>query len=68
MLKSLGILAGGIFIGAVGMEVARRACPNGMDKFYGKIGEVTRAAREAFKEGYAGAVRAQPRVPEPTAG
>ena len=66
MIKSLGIIIGGIFIGAVGMEIIHKKCPKAMDKFYKKAGkvasgtkevcreakEVCREAKEAFKAGY----------------
>ena len=52
MFKGLGILVGGIFIGAVGAEVVRKACPGGFDKLYASVGQLANAAREAFVEGY----------------
>ena len=56
MLKSLGILAAGIFVGAVGMEVVHQTCPEGLDRLYARIIETGRAAKTAFKEGYDGAL------------
>lgn len=59
MIKSLGIVIGGIFIGAVGMEIIRKKYPKAMVKFYKKAGkmasgakEVCWEAKEAFKAGY----------------
>ena len=59
MIKSLGIMIGGIFIGAVGIEIIHKKCPKAMAKFYKKAGEVAsgtkevcREAKEAFKAGY----------------
>lgn len=52
MLKGLGIVAGGIFVGAIGAEIVRKACPDGLDKLYSKVGELTGAAKEAFLGGY----------------
>ncbi len=59
MIKSLGIIIGGIFVGAVGMEIIHKKCPKAMDKFFKKAGkvasgakEVCREAKEAFKAGY----------------
>lgn len=40
MIKSLGILVGGIFVGAVGAEIVRRKYPNALDKAYAKTREV----------------------------
>jgi len=52
MLKSLGILIGGVFVGAVGVEVVRRKCPDALDKLYAKAREVASEVKEAFKNGY----------------
>ena len=59
MLKSLGILIGGVFIGAVGVEVVRNKYPESLDKLYAKICETASGAKEAFKKGYADAVQTQ---------
>ena len=59
MIKELGVLAGGIFIGAVAAEVARKTCPNGLDKLRSKAGALSNAAKEAVMEGYHGALSAQ---------
>ena len=60
MLKSLGILIGGVFVGAVSVEVVRRKCPDALDKLYAKTREVTSEVKEAFKNGYEKA--SQPRA------
>jgi len=52
MLKSLGILIGGVFVGAVSVEVIRRKCPDTLDKFYKKTCEAASEIKEAFKNGY----------------
>ena len=57
MLKSLGILIGGIFIGAIGVEVIRKKCPDGIDAVYAKTREMASEAKEAFLNGYKNAVR-----------
>jgi hypothetical protein len=57
MIKSLGVLIGGVFIGAVGVEVFRKKCPKALDKLYSKTCNVTSGAKEAFKKGYANAVQ-----------
>lgn len=55
MIKTLGILAGGIFVGAVCVEVVRRKYPKALDKLYVKARKVVTEAKEAFKNGYANA-------------
>jgi len=52
MLKSLGILIGGIFVGAVSVEIVRRKCPDALDKLYRKTHEVASEVKEAFRNGY----------------
>ena len=56
MFKSLGVLLGGIFVGAVGVEIVRRQYPDALDKLYSRTREVTSEAKEAFKNGYRNAV------------
>jgi hypothetical protein len=55
MIKSLGILLGGVFIGAVGVEVFHKKYPKAMDKLYSKTLEMASGAKEAFKKGYTNA-------------
>jgi hypothetical protein len=57
MIKSLGILMGGVFIGAVGAEVARRKYPKALDNLYSKTREAMSGAKEAFKKGYTNAIQ-----------
>ena len=52
MLKTLGILIGGVFVGAVSVEVVRKKCPDAMDKLCAKTREITSEVKEAFKNGY----------------
>lgn len=52
MAKTLGILLGGVFVGAVGMEVLRRKYPDCVHKLCAKVKQATLAAKQAFKEGY----------------
>ena len=56
MIKSLGILIGGVFVGAVGVEIVRRKYPGALNKLYTKTCEAASGAKEAFKKGYANAV------------
>ena len=57
MLRALAVLVGGIFVGAVGVEILRKKYPDGMGQLYTKVGEMTSGMKEAFKEGYKGATR-----------
>ena len=63
MVKSLGILVGGIFVGAVGAEIIRKKYPKAMDGVYAKTCEITSEIKEAFKKGYANAMQ---RAAEPS--
>ena len=56
MLKGLGVLLGGIFVGAVGVEVVRKQYPEALDKLYSRTREIASEATEAFKNGYRNAV------------
>ena len=57
MLKSLGIVIGGVFVGAVAMEIVHKKCPDALDKLYSKSHEIASGAKEAFKKGYENAMR-----------
>jgi len=59
MIKSLGILIGGVFIGAVGVEIFRKKYPKALENLYAKTCEAASGAKEAFKKGYANAVQTQ---------
>jgi len=59
MFKSLGILIGGIFVGAVGAEIIRKEYPKSMNRVYAKTCEITSGIKEAFKKGYANAMQSQ---------
>ena len=52
MLKTLGILLGGVFVGAVGAELIRKEYPDALDKLQSKTSEVASGVKEAFKKGY----------------
>ena len=62
MYKSIGMLLGGVFVGAVGMELLNRQCPNVFGKLYDKTRDVASGAKQAFKDGYEHAT--QPEEPE----
>jgi hypothetical protein len=52
MLKSLGVLIGGVFVGAVGVEVVNRKYPEAVNKMQEKVRQLTSEAKKAFKNGY----------------
>ncbi len=59
MFKSLGILLGGIFVGAIGAEIVRKKYPKAMGDVYVKTCDITSGVKEAFKKGYANAMQPQ---------
>ncbi len=59
VFKSLGIMIGGIFVGAVGMELIRRKYPEALDKLCAKTCDVASGAKQAFKDGYEHATQPQ---------
>ena len=59
MIKSLGILIGGVFVGAAGIEIIHRKYPDALDKLGTKTREITSGIKEAFKNGYKNATRPQ---------
>jgi hypothetical protein len=59
MVKSLGILIGGVFVGAVGAEIIRKKYPKAMNSIYAKTCEITSGVKEAFKKGYENAMQSQ---------
>lgn len=61
MLKTLGVLVGGLFVGAVAMEIVHKKYPDGLDKFYSKAGDLAGRMKEGFKEGYQSVTK--PKVP-----
>jgi len=59
MIRSLGILIGGVFVGAVFAEIIRKKYPKAMNNVYAKTCEITSGVKEAFKKGYANAMQSQ---------
>ncbi|NVL91399.1 MAG: hypothetical protein HWN69_10530 [Desulfobacterales bacterium] len=57
MIKSLGALIGGIFIGAVGIEIIRRKYPDALDKLSRRTRKISSGVKDAFKKGYENATR-----------
>ena len=49
MIKSLGILIGGIFVGAVGAEIVRKKYSKPLNDVYAKTCEITSGVKEALK-------------------
>ena len=49
MVKSLGILIGGIFVGAVSAEIIRKKYPKSMNNVYAKTCEIASDVKRAFK-------------------
>ena len=52
MFKDIGILLGGVFVGAVVMEVVRKKCPDAGAKICSKVSSAGQGLKEAFKAGY----------------
>lgn len=66
MFKELGVIVGGIFVGAVGVEVVRKKWPGTLDELYTKTREITSEVKEAFRKGYENAGRSH-QAAEPSA-
>ncbi|MBW7990937.1 MAG: hypothetical protein FVQ84_13105 [Planctomycetes bacterium] len=59
MIKSMGILIGGIFIGAVGAEIICKNYSKTIKSVYDKTCSITSGITEAFNKGYANAMQSQ---------
>jgi len=59
MIKSVGILIGGIFVGAVGAEIVRKKYSKPIKTVYDKTCEITTGIKDAFKKGYSNAMQTQ---------
>jgi hypothetical protein len=55
----------GIFVGAVGMEILRRQCPNALNNLFKRTQEMASSAKEAFRAGYEKVTRPDDVVAEP---
>ncbi|HIJ66790.1 MAG TPA: hypothetical protein HPP87_03115 [Planctomycetes bacterium] len=60
MLKSLGILTGGVFIGAVGAEIVHKKYPQTVEKLKSKFCLIISEAKDAFRNGYQNATGPKP--------
>lgn len=70
MIKSLGIIIGGIFIGAMGMEIIHKKYPKALNNRYKKVRKITsgvkeicKDVKEAFKAGYENATPTKKAAP-----
>lgn len=52
MIKTLGAVVGGLFVGAVVMEIIHKKYPNSLEKFYSAAGDLVDGMKEGFKDGY----------------
>jgi hypothetical protein len=59
VLRTLALLLGGVFAGAVAIEIAHKKCPGSLDKLYSKMGTVASGVKDGFKEGYDSALKAR---------
>jgi len=57
MLKTAGFIIGGIFVGAVAVEVFRKKCPEALDSLYTKTRQTLTNAKDAFSDGYHDALK-----------
>jgi hypothetical protein len=70
MIKGLAICIGGIFIGAVGMEIIQKKYPKAMNKLYKKADKIItgtkkgyKQAKDAFKAGYESSTKTRKAAP-----
>jgi len=52
MLKIVGVLAGGIFVGAVGIELVSEKYPKAVAKFRKKVRRGIWETKETLRDGY----------------
>jgi len=52
MLKIIGVLAGGIFVGAVGMELVYEKYPKTVTKFRKKVRRAIWETKDTIRDGY----------------
>ncbi len=52
MFKTLGIVAVGVFAGAIVMQIVREKYPDCLDTFNTKVGDLAGGLKEEFKKGY----------------
>ncbi|HIJ66131.1 MAG TPA: hypothetical protein HPP77_09300 [Candidatus Hydrogenedentes bacterium] len=57
MFRTLGVVIGGMFVGAVAMEIIRKKYPESLDQLYAKASELGANIKEGFKEGFCGAAK-----------
>ena len=59
MFRAFAIVLGGVFAGAVAMEIAHKKYPDGLDKLYSKMDSIASGVKDGFKEGYKSAAETQ---------
>lgn len=52
MLRTLGVVIGGMFVGAVAVEVLRKKYPDGTEKLYSKVNEFGSGIKQGLKDGF----------------
>jgi len=53
MIKTLGLIIGGVFVGAVGVEIIRsKSGPEAFGKLYARTRKMASEAKAAFQNGY----------------
>ncbi len=60
MYKTIATLVGGLFVGAIAMELAHRKCPERLDKLYAKAGGLASGIKDEFKQGYRSVTKSAP--------
>jgi hypothetical protein len=59
VLRTLAVLLGGVFAGAVAIEIVHKEYPDSLDKLYFTMGTVASGVKDGFKEGYESALKAR---------
>lgn len=59
MLRTFGLIVGGMFVGVAAVEIIRKKYPDALDKLYTRIGAIAVGVKEGFKEGFGNAVKSE---------
>ena len=59
MLRVVALVLGGVFVGAVAMEVVHKRYPDRLDKLYSKVGNFASGIKNGFKEVYKSVAKTQ---------
>ncbi len=57
VLRALTLLLGGMFAGAVAIEIVHKKYPDSLDKLYSTMGSVASGVKDGFKEGYESGIK-----------